>query len=194
MPSNLSHSVTPMFSIGAVDINLFTPSVSACRRRGPRPRRSRWAKVERRERGSMQDQSRERTFRWPTVSVPIESLSMRASRTRKCPIAIAPTAIAPIAPAPKANARTASARMAVLPVLTTPVAFFVRIIGPFRLRPCALSLLSLAQDGSGKSFVHSMCRPYLQGCGDKLRVLVCIDIEHLAPTHANDMNAVVVIA
>jgi len=150
--------------------------------------------VERRERGSMQDQSRERTFRWPTVSVPIESLSMRASRTRKCPIAIAPTAIAPIAPAPKANARTASARMAVLPVLTTPVAFFVRIIGPFRLRPCALSLLSLAQDGSGKSFVHSMCRPYLQGCGDKLRVLVCIDIEHLAPTHANDMNAVVVIA
>ncbi len=35
--------------------------------------------------------------------------------------------------------------------------------------------------------------PYLQGFGNKLRVLVCIDIEHLAPTHANDVNAVVVI-
>ena len=53
--------------------------------------------------------------------------------------------------------------------------------------------LSLAQDWSGKSFVHSMCGPYLQRCGNKLRVLVCIDIEHLAPTHANDVNAVVVI-
>ena len=60
-------------------------------------------------------------------------------------------------------------------------------------RPCALHRLSLAQDGSGKSFVHSMCGPYLQGCGNKLRVLVCIDIEHLTPTHANDVNAVVVI-
>ena len=99
----------------------------------------------------------------------------------------------PDRPCAKSECTDRQGALAVLPVLITPVAFFVRIISPFRLRPCALSLLSLAQDGSGKSFVHSMCGPYLQGCGNKLRVLVCIDIEHLAPTHANDVNAVVVI-
>src|ERR1700688_385243 len=73
---------------------------------------------------------RERTFRWSTVSVPMESFSMRASRIRKRPMAIAPTAIAPIAAAPRANAPTASAR-AVLPVSIASVALFVWVIGPF---------------------------------------------------------------
>src|ERR1700722_3638987 len=60
-------------------------------------------------------------------------------------------------------------------------------------RSCASPRLSLTQDGSGESFVHSMCCPYSQRCGNKLRVLVCIDIEHLAPTHANNVNTVVII-
>ena len=68
---------------------------------------------------------RERTFRWSTVSVPMESFSMRASRTRKRPMSIAPTAIAPIAAAPRANAPTASPCMAVLPVSITSLALFV---------------------------------------------------------------------
>src|SRR5450759_4189068 len=61
---------------------------------------------------------------------------------------------------------------AVLPVLITPVAFFVCIISHCRLSIVCSSRLLLAQDGSGKSFVYSMCGPYLQGCGNKLRVLV----------------------
>src|ERR1700686_826694 len=54
----------------------------------------------------------------------MESLSRRASRIRKRPMAIAPTAIAPIAAAPRANAPTASARMAVLPVSIASIALF----------------------------------------------------------------------
>jgi len=53
--------------------------------------------------------------------------------------------------------------------------------------------LPLTQNWIGKGFVHAICGSYLQGCGNKLRVLVCIDVEHLAPTHANDVNAMVVI-
>jgi hypothetical protein len=60
----------------------------------------------------------------------------------------------------------------VLPVLITPVAFFVCIISHCRLSIVCSSRLLLAQDGSGKSFVYSMCGPYLQGCGNKLRVRV----------------------
>jgi hypothetical protein len=30
----------------------------------------------------------------------------------------------------------------------------------------------LETDWSGESFVHSMCGPYLQGCGNKLGILV----------------------
>src|ERR1035438_841032 len=45
--------------------------------------------------------------------------------------------------------------------------------------------LPLTQNWIGESFVHAICGPYLQRCGNKLGVLVCIDIEHLAPTHAN---------
>jgi hypothetical protein len=93
--------------------------------------------------GSRARTYRERTFRWSTVSVPMESFSMRASRTRKRPIAIAPTATAPIAAAPRANAPTASARIAVLPVLFTPVAFFVCIISPFRVSTlCFASIIA----------------------------------------------------
>jgi hypothetical protein len=53
--------------------------------------------------------------------------------------------------------------------------------------------LPLTQNWIGKGFVHAILGPYLQRCGNKLRVFICIDIEHLAPTHANNVNAVVVI-
>jgi len=32
-----------------------------------------------------------------------------------------------------------------------------------------------------------------EGCGNQLRVLVGIDVEHLAPAHANDVNTMVVV-
>src|ERR1019366_2192049 len=63
----------------------------------------------------------------------------------------------------------------------------------FGSAPFGVVGLPLAQNWIGKSFVHAICGPYLQRCGNKLRVLVCIDIEHLAPTHANNVNAMVVI-
>ena len=63
------------------------------------------------------------------------------------------------------------------------------LLSPSRLMPG----LRLTQNWIGKSFAHAIFGPYLQRCGNKLRVLVCIDVEHLAPTHANNVDAVVVI-
>jgi hypothetical protein len=78
------------------------------------------------------------------------------------------TAIAPIAAAPRANAPTANARMAVLPFLIASVTLFVCVIGPFSFPHRLMPGLPLTQNWIGKSFVHAICGPYLQGCGNQL--------------------------
>jgi hypothetical protein len=61
------------------------------------------------------------------------------------------------------------------------------------LRRSSHAGLPLTQNWIGKSFVHTMRGPYLQSCRDKLGVFVCVDVEHLTPSHANNVNAVVVV-
>ena len=78
--------------------------------------------------GGMTVLYRDRTSSRSTVSVPIDSLSIRASKTFSRLTVIAPTASAPIAAAPNAIAPTDSAPTAVAPTFILPIARVVFII------------------------------------------------------------------